>query len=211
MTKETRDCQSAERGSKGPSLRSRLRRPRSPARASAAGSGNSEMHSEDASIRHGELSMSESFWTGEKVTRLAVLWEQGLPAAEIARDLGTTRNAVIGKAHRRKLSARPSPIGRGQAGGRPARPRKRKERRDVPPPAMAVPAPEPTPRLKAILARPEDWAPATARRCQWPIGEPGTREFRFCETAVEGSQSYCLCHQAAAYVRRRTHDHADAA
>lgn len=52
-------------------------------------------------------------WTEERIERLRELWAQGLSASEIAAALGEiTRNAVIGKAHRLGLSARPSPIKR---------------------------------------------------------------------------------------------------
>ena len=53
-------------------------------------------------------------WTPERVERLKQLWAKGLPARQIAQELGgVTRNAVIGKAHRIGLSSRPSPIKRG--------------------------------------------------------------------------------------------------
>ena len=56
-------------------------------------------------------------WTDEKIELLKTLWGQGMPASEIAEVLGEnfTRNAVIGKAHRIKLSGRPSPISRKNA------------------------------------------------------------------------------------------------
>ena len=50
-------------------------------------------------------------WTDERVSLLRKLWTEGKTAAEIAGTLGgVTRNAVIGKAHRLKLSNRVSPI-----------------------------------------------------------------------------------------------------
>ena len=50
-------------------------------------------------------------WTNDRVELLKKLWGEGKTAAEIAKTLGdVTRNAVIGKAHRLKLSARVSPI-----------------------------------------------------------------------------------------------------
>ena len=50
-------------------------------------------------------------WTDERVALLKKLWVEGKTAAEIADTLGNvTRNAVIGKAHRLKLSNRVSPI-----------------------------------------------------------------------------------------------------
>jgi GcrA cell cycle regulator len=46
-------------------------------------------------------------WTEEKVEKLKELWSKGHTASQIAETLGdTTRNAVIGKAHRLNLEAR---------------------------------------------------------------------------------------------------------
>ena len=46
-------------------------------------------------------------WTDEKVQKLRELWTKGHTASEIAGMLGeTTRNAVIGKAHRLNLEER---------------------------------------------------------------------------------------------------------
>ena len=48
-------------------------------------------------------------WTEEKVTKLRELWGKGHTASEIAEKMGgTTRNAVIGKAHRLNLESRVS-------------------------------------------------------------------------------------------------------
>lgn len=50
-------------------------------------------------------------WTDERVALLKKLWMEGLSASQIAAELsgGVTRNAVIGKVHRLKLSARAKP------------------------------------------------------------------------------------------------------
>ena len=53
---------------------------------------------------------SDVTWRDDAVLRLRVLWEEGRSTAEIGRQLGISKNAVIGKAHRLKLSQRPSPI-----------------------------------------------------------------------------------------------------
>jgi hypothetical protein len=39
----------------------------------------------------------------------------------------------------------------------------------------------------------------TPRACQWPFGDPGTREFHFCNKQVHGASSYCKDHLAMAY------------
>ena len=58
-------------------------------------------------------------WTDERVELLRKLWSEGLSASQIAAQLGgVSRNAVIGKVHRLKLS------GRGRATASPARQKK---------------------------------------------------------------------------------------
>src|SRR5215472_3967995 len=55
-------------------------------------------------------------WTDERVELLKKLWQDGLSASQIAKQLGgVTRNAVIGKVHRLGLSGRAAP-------SKPARP-----------------------------------------------------------------------------------------
>ncbi|HEY9218643.1 MAG TPA: GcrA family cell cycle regulator, partial [Phenylobacterium sp.] len=49
-------------------------------------------------------------WTEERVEILKKLWQDGLSASQIAKQLGgVTRNAVIGKVHRLGLSGRAAP------------------------------------------------------------------------------------------------------
>jgi GcrA cell cycle regulator len=50
-------------------------------------------------------------WTEERIATLTRMWEGGATASQIAEELGgVSRNAVIGKAHRLGLKARPSPV-----------------------------------------------------------------------------------------------------
>jgi GcrA cell cycle regulator len=65
-------------------------------------------------------------WTDERVELLKKLWMEGLSASQIAAVLGdgVTRNAVIGKVHRLKLSGRAKPASttpRVRTAPRPAR------------------------------------------------------------------------------------------
>ncbi len=54
-------------------------------------------------------------WTDERIERLKRMWSDGATASQIADELGgVSRNAVIGKAHRLGLDARPSPVKAGE-------------------------------------------------------------------------------------------------
>ncbi|MDB5368615.1 MAG: GcrA cell cycle regulator [Roseomonas sp.] len=54
-------------------------------------------------------------WTPEAIEALRGFWSEGHSTAEIGRRMGISKNAVVGKAHRLNLSARPSPIRRDAA------------------------------------------------------------------------------------------------
>ena len=143
-------------------------------------------------------------WTEEIIEALRVLWKEGHSTAEIGRRLGVTKNAIVGKAHRLKLSSRPSPIRRERA---PGEVRRRSAPRPRPAHAPAVhnarPAPAPAP--KPVLRAAPVVVPSYGRvlPCCWPIGEPGTRSFRFCDADTLPGKPYCVEHAQIAYVRVR--------
>ncbi len=153
-------------------------------------------------------------WNEDSINRLRGLWAEGHSTAEIGRRMGISKNAVVGKAHRLNLAARPSPIRRNGE----KTPRRRQPRRAQGPtlPILAaslapMPALDP-PRLERTLAeRPAPVlravpAPRPGGRvtpCCWPIGEPGTRSFRFCDADSVGGKPYCEQHAALAYVKVR--------
>ena len=84
-------------------------------------------------------------WTDERIDRLKALWTKGVTASQIAEELGgVSRNAVIGKAHRLGLQARPSPV----KANEPAEEAKPKAR----PAVIAKPAPAPAPAAKPAAA-----------------------------------------------------------
>jgi len=51
-----------------------------------------------------------SVWDEEKLQKLKNLWDEGLPITKIGIELGVSRNAIAGKAHRLGLPKRNSPI-----------------------------------------------------------------------------------------------------
>ncbi len=154
-------------------------------------------------------------WTDEVIDRLKTLWGEGVSTAEIGRRIGVSKNAVVGKAHRLLLEPRPSPIRRGPPATAAVakRPAVRRtvgptlpsmtsappERERAAPPPLAPAAPPPAPVLRAVHRAPGGRLVA----CCWPIGEPGTRSFRFCDAESLPGKPYCSTHAALAYVKVR--------
>jgi len=120
---------------------------------------------------------SESVWPPERIERLQALWLEGRSFSDIADLLGTTRNAVIGKAHRLGLCrpkdktrvwiARPAPV--------------------APVAQMPRPVDLPKRRGKPVkLIELQHWM------CRFPLGDPRSPDFRFCgEPTVDDKSSLC--------------------
>ena len=155
-------------------------------------------------------------WNDAAISRLKALWAEGHSTAEIGRRKGISKNAVIGKSHRLDLAARPSPI---RLGGQAKERRPRRiscpslaELQGRPPveakPAITVPPPPPVrvaaPRLVVPPApEPPARTPLLSKHpCAWPIGEPGTKSFRFCADLAQAGKPYCPGHCVQAYVEK---------
>jgi GcrA cell cycle regulator len=150
-------------------------------------------------------------WNDDTIARLRTLWAEGLSTAEIGRRMGVSKNAVVGKAHRLNLAARPSPIRRD---GEKA-PRRRQPRRAhgatlpalaaavAPLPVMEAPRLVERPALPVLRAVPAPRPGGRVTPCCWPIGEPGTRSFHFCDVDAIAGKPYCEEHASKAYVRIR--------
>jgi GcrA cell cycle regulator len=148
-------------------------------------------------------------WTDDRVAVLTKMWGEGKTAAEIAKTLGgVTRNAVIGKAHRLKLSNRASPIPQpkkaANANASAANPAKVEKKRFTAKPQKdehdhiaVVKAPETKKEIPAGgRVAMVDLSP---RQCRWPSGDPREDDFSFCgEESVQGLP-YCLDHCQVAY------------
>ncbi len=99
-------------------------------------------------------------WTDERIEKLTKMWEGGATASQIAEELGgVSRNAVIGKAHRLGLKARPSPVKANEKPARPAAPKKAKPAPETP---AAAPAPSES-KPAAPVAPPRMAAPVRAQ------------------------------------------------
>lgn len=155
-------------------------------------------------------------WTDERVEALKKLWAEGLSASQIAAQLGgVSRNAVIGKVHRLKLSAR------GRATAAPARQKK---------PTGSVVASRPRPsrpmtssigatalqvhydaepiarhHMRPVedvvvpMSRHLKLIELSERTCKWPNGDPLAEDFSFCGNDSEESGPYCRYHSRIAY------------
>lgn len=131
-------------------------------------------------------------WTDERISELTKLWNDGLSTAEIGKMLGISKNAVVGKAHRLHLSARPSPIRRVILRNAIVRP----PRAPVEPRHVQHAAPPPAPAQERVVE-------LSNQTCKWPIGHPNEAGFHFCgERAIVG-KPYCQSHTALAYVRAK--------
>jgi GcrA cell cycle regulator len=114
-------------------------------------------------------------WTDERIEQLRQMWERGMTASQIADELGgVSRNAVIGKAHRLGLQARPSPVKATEASAKPAAvPAARKTPAPAKPDHSAIDEPrvaKPQPKPAAAPAEPR---PAPAPQAASPTTESG--------------------------------------
>jgi GcrA cell cycle regulator len=157
-------------------------------------------------------------WTEQQIQSLKKMWGNGFSANDIAKQLGggLTRNAVIGKAHRLKLSV-PTSMKRQDGAALTAATtntmasitristKKRVMLRPLPPienPVRTQPQMVVKEALRSIDSkRPEGIAvtKATERHCRWPVGDPRSPDFRFCGCDVYEGLPYCLEHARVAY------------
>ena len=137
-------------------------------------------------------------WTEDREQRLRKLWEKGYTASQIAEMLGggTTRNAVIGKAHRLKLAAR-------VASKQCKSPKKQDAASDLNKQEGYISRKS---RFKSLLLdknfeveNPKKLEELSNKNCRWPIGHPDEENFYFCgRNPVEGF-SYCKLHVLYAF------------
>jgi GcrA cell cycle regulator len=157
-------------------------------------------------------------WSEERIALLKRHFNAGLSCSQIAREIGVTRNAVIGKMNRLGLSRPKEIIAAQQEHRRAAR-----LARERAPGISAAGAPRPRrPRLNifaqhemlaeafgGVQPRIEDVPIANGcgctllelgqEKCRWPIDNPGAADFRFCGSEPVKGLPYCLGHARIAY------------
>ena len=145
-------------------------------------------------------------WTSERIELLKRYQHAGLSCSQIAREIGVTRNAVIGKMNRLGLS-RPKGCDRQARLARPKTPRTWRSKR----PRLNIFAQHEM--LMAAFPRPKPPAEdipiydgrgctlleLSQGKCRWPISNPGAEDFCFCGNKPVKGLPYCLGHARIAY------------
>ena len=135
-------------------------------------------------------------WNNEKVEKLKDLWGKGHTASQIAEMLGdTTRNAVIGKAHRLNLEARA-----------PSKQTSSSDKQETRPARKAQQPMSRKSKFKSILLdknfeseKPTSLEGLTDSTCRWPIGRPDEEKFYFCGRKPIEDFPYCKLHVLYAF------------
>ena len=136
-------------------------------------------------------------WTPEKEEKLKKLWKKGHTASQISSMLGdTTRNAVIGKAHRLNLEARAIST----------KSKSRVNTENNVKPEIKTQKLGRKARFKALLLdksfeqeNPKKLEELTNETCRWPIGHPYEETFYFCGRKPMEKFPYCKLHVLYAF------------
>jgi GcrA cell cycle regulator len=161
-------------------------------------------------------------WTDERVELLKKLWSDGLSASQIAAQLGgVSRNAVIGKVHRLKLSGRaksPSsgapkvkrnptprtPSTRSYGGGRTSTTVTHAVgatmmKSEVGLSALAEADLRPIEDIVVPISKKLPLVELNEATCKWPQGDPLSEDFHFCGHQSEEDSPYCKYHSRLAF------------
>lgn len=158
----------------------------------------------------GAVSSSTSAWPEDKVERLKALTSDGKTAGEIGRELGVSRNAVIGKWTRLGLKSQSGKTCGIRAGAAPRRPSLRKARVRKRKPSIfdIIGQPDTADVVDNCGPRVPPGANSTtlrdvrAHQCRWIDGAPAALDTIMCgdPVAAEGLP-YCAAHCRIAYTR----------
>jgi len=151
------------------------------------------------------MPISPSTWSTDRIEQLRRCFDAGLTCSQIAREIGVTRNAVIGKMNRMGLS-RPRDVLSAQM-RRAAKLARAKPERNWR--RLTIIAQRKMLRDAYPIAEPEEIPIYNGRgctllelkqgQCRWPINEPGAENFCFCGNEAFQGFSYCAGHARLAY------------
>jgi GcrA cell cycle regulator len=158
-------------------------------------------------------SFQNDTWSTARVEKLMCGFHAGLSCAQIAKDIGVTRNAVIGKLNRMGLKRPKDVIRETLARARATRRKALKSSQKVnikrllqnirdqqSIPAMPFCEPQPSVDITPINGgRGCTLLELGPGHCRWPLNTPGTEAFCFCGHEAFKGFSYCLGHAGIAY------------
>jgi len=156
------------------------------------------------------MSGNHATWSSERIELLKRCFRAGLSCSQIAREIGVTRNAVIGKISRLGLSRPKDVIARqlrraaGLAQPKTARNwRQKRSRFDVLAQQEmlidAFPGQQTQEDVPIYNGRGCTLLELGQEKCRWPISTPGAEDFCFCGNAPVKGLPYCLGHARIAY------------
>lgn len=160
-------------------------------------------------------------WTDERVEMLKTLWAEGLSASQIAAQLGgVSRNAVIGKVHRLKLSSRgratssqPRQKKVARGGGASRSPNRGGSsgrtvtavigatalQQQYVADAVAEQDVRPVEDVVVPISKKLSLIELSEKTCKWPIGDPLHEDFHFCGNDTGETGPYCTYHSRLAF------------
>ena len=151
------------------------------------------------------MSMTGATWSTERVEALKRCFDAGLSCSQIAREIGVTRNAVIGKVSRLGLSRPPGAIATPPRRARLSGPRRTRRLRMnvfVQQDILKTAFVEAEPRVDAIPihnGRGCTLFELDRENCRWPIMSKDGEELRYCGNGPIAGSSYCPAHARIAY------------
>ena len=134
-------------------------------------------------------------WTEERIGILKNRFARGLSAREIAREIGVSRNAVIGKISRLKLNTGSGGCSAGSDGAKvQRRPSQNKILR-----ALRAEIHTEDEHASVHDGRRCSLLELTEQHCRWPIGSATDMDFWFCGNKRVEGLPYCSGHARMAY------------
>lgn len=149
------------------------------------------------------MNVTKDGWCSISIARLREAWLP-IPTIDIARELGCTTNAVIGKAARLRLEKKPRSGGFVSSGPRAARRSHHKIKRDSPAPKSPSPVADLECRpVFAVTVRTQAPSPPVRRGggCQWT--DSSCRPWIWCGAPCVSGRSWCAQHYRVVYAGAR--------
>ncbi len=143
-------------------------------------------------------------WPKELLQRCIELWREGHDAKKIGEELGKTKNAIIGRMTRMRVTTGDLSLLRREPALRigpkvPKEPRVRKPSAEEEPTRVRAQLWIPPPPIGETACRLEH---LTLKTCRWPVGEATGEHQLFCgllEAELDDNRPYCEGHSQLAY------------